>query len=85
MDRGSGLSILYSTVYDAMGIGRDRLRPTAGPFHGIMPGERLTLLGRVDLPETYRTPTNFRTEIPNLPRGRFTRDLSCHSWKGQAT
>jgi hypothetical protein len=60
MDGGNGLNIPYSATYDTMGLSRDRLRSTGGggAFHGIMPGA----LGRIDLPVTFGTPSNFRTE-----------------------
>jgi hypothetical protein len=42
------------------------LRPllsTRRPFHGVVPGRQATSLGRIDLPITFGTPSNFRIEI----------------------
>jgi hypothetical protein len=62
MDGGSAINILYSAMYDAMGLGRDHLRPTRGPFHGIVAEGCVTPLRRVDHPLTFGTLANFRTE-----------------------
>jgi hypothetical protein len=32
MNAGSGLNILYSTTFDAKGLGQDRLQPIGGLF-----------------------------------------------------
>jgi hypothetical protein len=61
IDRGSGLNIIYPTTFDAMGIGKDRLWSTEGPFHGVVPGRQATPLGRDDLPGTFMVHCNFRT------------------------
>jgi hypothetical protein len=45
IDGSSGLNILYFATYNAMGFGRDRLRPTGGPLHGIMPKGCMTPFG----------------------------------------
>jgi hypothetical protein len=71
MDGGSGLNILYSATLNAMGLDRDHLRLTEGPFHGVIPGKRATLLGRIDLTVTFGTPTNFRTETLTFEVVRF--------------
>jgi hypothetical protein len=62
MTGGNRIKILYFVRYDAKGFGRDRLRSTGGPFHYVVPRRQVTPLKRIDLPETFRTTTNFRTE-----------------------
>ena len=62
MDGGSGLNILYAEVLDAMRIDRARIRPDGSPFHGVVPGTQAVPIGRIDLPVTFGTPSNFRTE-----------------------
>jgi hypothetical protein len=52
MDRGRKLNILYSAMLDTMGLDRERLRPTGGPFHGVVPARQATPLGQIDLPGT---------------------------------
>lgn len=65
MEGGSELNILYSAMLDAMGLDRECLQPMGGPFHGVVPGRRVTSLGRIDLSVTFRTPA-FRTETLNF-------------------
>ena len=62
MDGGSGLNILYASTLDGMGISRSRLRPSPTPFHGVVPGMEALPLGQIDLPVTFGTQRNFRTE-----------------------
>jgi hypothetical protein len=38
MDRESGLNVLYSWTYDAMGLSRAAIRPTSAPVYGVVPG-----------------------------------------------
>ena len=62
MDGGSGLNIMYAETLDAMGIDRLRIRPTRAPFHNIMLGKQAILIGQIDLPITFRNPSNYRIE-----------------------
>ncbi|XP_066333261.1 uncharacterized protein [Miscanthus floridulus] len=62
MDGGSGLNIMYVETLDTMGIDRACIRPTGAPFHGIMPRKQAMPLGQIDLPITFRGPSNYRTE-----------------------
>jgi hypothetical protein len=63
MDGGSGLNILYTSTLDTMGIHQDRIRPIGASFHSIMSGKLATPLGQINLPVTFGTPSNFRTEV----------------------
>jgi hypothetical protein len=36
MDGGSGINVLYASTLDDKGIPRSKLRPSTGPFHGIV-------------------------------------------------
>ena len=40
MDGGSSLNIIYLETLDLLGIDRGRLQPSAGGFHGVVPGKR---------------------------------------------
>ncbi|XP_066354797.1 uncharacterized protein [Miscanthus floridulus] len=62
MDGGSGLNIMYVETLDAMGVDRARIRLTRAPFHGIVPGKQAIQLGQIDLPVTFRNPSNYRME-----------------------
>jgi len=62
MDGGSGLNIMYAKTLDEMGIDRTRVRPIQAPFQGIIPGKQAIPLGQIDLPVTFRDPSNYRTE-----------------------
>jgi hypothetical protein len=62
MDGGRSLNIIYASTLNAMGIPRSCLRPTGVPFHGVVLGKQAVPLGQIDLPVTFGSPTNFRTE-----------------------
>ena len=62
MDGGSGLNVLYAETLDAMGISRARIQPSGEPFYGVVPGKTAVPLGQIDLPVTFGTPINYRTE-----------------------
>jgi len=63
MDGGSSLNILYAHTLELMGIGLNKLRASVLPFHGVAPGKRVQLLGKIDLPVCFSTPANFRKEV----------------------
>ena len=63
MDEGSGLNILYIDTLDAMRIPRSELRMAGSPFHGIIPGAQAYPLGQIDLPITFASRANFRSEV----------------------
>ena len=60
MDGGSSLNILYAHTLELMGIGLDKLRPSASPFHGVAPGKRVQPLGQIDLPVCFGAPQTSR-------------------------
>jgi hypothetical protein len=62
-DEGSRINVLYSSTLDKMGIPRSALRPSTGPFHGVIPGIEALPLGQINLPIMFRDVWNFRTEI----------------------
>jgi len=62
MDGGGSLNIIYLETLDLLGIERVQLQPSAGGFHGVMPGKKALLVGRVDLPVCFGTTANFRKE-----------------------
>jgi hypothetical protein len=62
MDRGSSLNIIYAETLRLLGIDMSTIRAGAAPFHGIIPGKHVLLLGQLDLPICFRTPSNFRRE-----------------------
>ena len=62
MDGGSDHNIMYTETLDAMGIDRARIRSTGAPFHGIVPRKQAMPLGQIDLPVTFRGPSNYRME-----------------------
>lgn len=71
IDGGSGLNIMYAELLDAMGVYRSRIQPTRAPFHGIVPKKQAMPLGQIDLPVTFRNPTNYRTETLTFQVVRF--------------
>jgi len=62
MDGGSSLNIIYLETLDLLGIDRRRLQPSAGGFHGVVPGKKALPVGRIDLPVCFGTAANFRKE-----------------------
>jgi hypothetical protein len=62
MDGGSGLNIIYLEILDLLGIERAQPQPSAGGFHGIVPGKKALPVGRIDLPVCFDTAANFRKE-----------------------
>ncbi|XP_039827162.1 uncharacterized protein LOC120688872 [Panicum virgatum] len=62
VDGGSGLNILYMDTLEAMGILRACLRESLFPFYGILPGMKAYPVGNIDLPVTFSSKANFRTE-----------------------
>jgi len=63
MDGGSSLNIIYLETLDLLGINRAQLQPSAGGFHGVVPGKKALPVGRIDLPVCFGTAANFRKEI----------------------
>jgi hypothetical protein len=55
MDRGSSLNIIYLETLDLLGINRSQLQPSAGGFHGVVPGKKALPVGRIDLPVCFGT------------------------------
>ena len=45
MDGGSSLNIIYHETLDLLGIERAQLQPSAGGFHGVVPGKKALPLG----------------------------------------
>ena len=62
MDGGSGLNIMYAETLDAMGLDHACIRSTGVPFYSIVPRKQVEPLGKIDLPVTFRDPSNYRTE-----------------------
>jgi len=63
MDGGSSLNIIYLETLDLLGIERALLQPSAGGFHGVVPGKKALPVGRIDLPVYFGTAANFRKEV----------------------
>jgi hypothetical protein len=59
---GSSLNILFLKSFDQMGLSRSLLHPSQAPFHDIVPGAAVTLVGQIALPVTFGTRENFCTE-----------------------
>jgi hypothetical protein len=71
MDRVSGLNIMYTKMLDAMGIDGTRILLTRAPYHDIVLGKQAKPLEQIDLPVTFRNPSNFRTEVLTFEVVRF--------------
>ena len=54
---------VYLETLDLLGIKRTQLQPSAGGFHGVVPGKKALPVGRIDLPVCFGTTANFRKEV----------------------
>ena len=63
MDGGSSLSIIYLETLNLLGIKRSQLKPSAGGFHGVLPGKKDLPVGQIDLPVYFGIAANFRKKI----------------------
>jgi len=63
MDGGSSVNIIYLETLDLLGIKRTQLQPSAGSFHGVVPGKKVLPVGRIDLPVYFGTSANFRKVV----------------------
>ena len=72
MDGGSGLNILYAGTLDRMGIPRANLCPGGAPFFGVIPRIQATPLRSIQLPITFRDPSNFWKEVLDFEVVDFT-------------
>jgi hypothetical protein len=52
----SSLNILFLKTFDKMGLSRALLRLSQAPFHGIVPGAAVTLVGQITLLVTFWDP-----------------------------
>jgi hypothetical protein len=71
MDGGSSLNIIYAETLELLEIDLSTIRAGAAPFHGIIPGKRVQLLGQLDLPVCFGTPSNFQKETLTFEVVRF--------------
>jgi len=62
MDGSSSLNVVYLETLNLLGIERAQLQPSAGGFHGVVPGKKALLVGRIDLLVYFGTTANFRKE-----------------------
>src|SRR6185503_17725297 len=83
MDGGSSLNILYIDTLDAMEILRACLWVSPFPFYIIVPGMKAYPLGNLDLPVTFGSRTNYRTETLTFEvvdwKGAYHATLGCPS------
>jgi hypothetical protein len=49
-------------TFYGLGITRSVLRPSMGPFRGVIPSHQAYPLGRITLPVTFGVRADFRTE-----------------------
>ncbi|XP_066361242.1 uncharacterized protein [Miscanthus floridulus] len=63
IDGGSSLNIMYAKMLDEMGIDWTCICPIRAPFHSGMPRKQAVPLGQINLPVTFRDPSNYRTKI----------------------
>jgi hypothetical protein len=59
MDGGTNLNVLYVDTLYRMGISRSALHPSMKPIQGVTLGRGIHPLGRITLPITFATPSNF--------------------------
>jgi hypothetical protein len=62
MDEGSGINILYKDAFDKLNVDIRKLLASQSPFHGIIPGRHVMLLGTIDLSVTFSDMAHYRME-----------------------
>ncbi|XP_062191230.1 uncharacterized protein LOC133895036 [Phragmites australis] len=61
VNRGSLINLLFADTLDTLQILRSSLK-SSSPFFSITPGSSAKPLGQIELPATFGSPDNFRTE-----------------------
>jgi len=84
MDGGSSLNIVYLETLNLQGIDRAQLQPSAGGFHGVVPGKKALPVGRIDLPVCLGTVANFRKKTLTFEvvgfRGTYHAIIGCSGY-----
>jgi hypothetical protein len=62
IDGGSSINIMYLETFNRLKLADTNVEPAIYTFHGIVPGNKAYPIGRVTLPVTFGSPSNFRTE-----------------------
>ncbi|XP_062191335.1 uncharacterized protein LOC133895186 [Phragmites australis] len=62
VDGGSSINLLFANALDTLQISRSVLK-LSHPFFEITPGSSAKPLGQIELPVTFGSPGNFRTEM----------------------
>src|SRR3954465_2909274 len=77
MDGGSSINILYLDTFRRLRLPQSMIDMTHTTFHGIVPGRKAYLIGKVTLPVTLGTPANFRTERTVFEMVPFNNPYHC--------
>jgi hypothetical protein len=77
MDGGSSINIMYYDTFKRLGLSDSIVEPTAVTFHGIVPGRKAYPIGKVSLPVTFGTPSNYRTERIQFELVNFRSSYHC--------
>ncbi|XP_071683385.1 uncharacterized protein [Lolium perenne] len=64
-------------MYQRLQQANSRLEATSVTFHGIIPGRKAFPIGKVTLPVTFGTPTNYRTEWISFKVVNFRSPYHC--------
>jgi hypothetical protein len=63
IDGGSNINLLYRTSMEKLGIPSIQLKPTKLTFHGIVPGNSCTPMGRIRLEVLFGEKENYHREL----------------------
>jgi hypothetical protein len=63
IDSGASLNLMMRKTYNEMDLNLAELTPVHDTFHGIIPGQSSTSIGRIDLEVSCRTRDNKRKEM----------------------
>ncbi|MFX9348005.1 hypothetical protein ABTO05_21045, partial [Acinetobacter baumannii] len=71
VDGGSSINVTFPRTLQGLGVHLKELHESDTPFFGIVPTEGEYPLGHIDMPVTFETPENYRTEFLRFEVANF--------------
>jgi hypothetical protein len=77
IDSGASLNLIMRRSFIEMGLNLSDLTPVHDTFHGVIPGQTSTPIGRIDLEVSYGTGENKRREMLTFAVASFDIGYNC--------
>jgi hypothetical protein len=77
IDNGASLNLIMRKTFIEMGLNLADLTPVHDTFHGVIPGQSSTLIGRIDLEVSCELGDNKRREMPTFKVAIFDIGYNC--------